>query len=131
MPPEWSPQPWLWIGFPHLADEWQGFLAAAQARIDKNFRAVQGESCRVVRVEGAGGGDLGPCVLVCPFVPGNHQRAGAADYALVQRGDQLSFGEQVQLVGQLIAPPGGYGGINMGLQLQQGVNVCGRGRTNG
>lgn len=40
MPPEWSPQDWLWIGFPHLADEWQGFLAAAQGEIAAFARAV-------------------------------------------------------------------------------------------
>lgn len=50
MPPEWSPQAWLWIGFPHLADEWQGFLAAAQAEIAAFARAVaeSGEPARLV-----------------------------------------------------------------------------------
>ena len=33
MPPEWQPQDWLWIGFPHLADEWSGVLAHAQEQI--------------------------------------------------------------------------------------------------
>lgn len=33
MPPEWHPQEWLWIGFPHLADEWPGVLARAQEQI--------------------------------------------------------------------------------------------------
>ncbi|MBV7258724.1 agmatine deiminase family protein [Erythrobacter crassostreae] len=33
MPPEWAPQDWLWIGFPHLADEWPGYLEAAQKQI--------------------------------------------------------------------------------------------------
>ncbi|NNK46070.1 MAG: agmatine deiminase, partial [Altererythrobacter sp.] len=33
MPPEWAPQDWLWIGFPHLADEWPGYLSEAQEQI--------------------------------------------------------------------------------------------------
>jgi len=33
MPPEWAPQEWLWIGFPHLAEEWPGFLERAQEQI--------------------------------------------------------------------------------------------------
>lgn len=50
MPPEWSPQDWLWIGFPHLADEWQGFLGAAQAEIAGFARAVaqSGQPARLV-----------------------------------------------------------------------------------
>ncbi|WP_033925261.1 agmatine deiminase family protein [Sphingomonas sp. 35-24ZXX] len=50
MPPEWSPQQWLWIGFPHLADEWQGFLAPAQSEIAAFARAVaeSGQPARLV-----------------------------------------------------------------------------------
>ncbi|GGB64380.1 agmatine deiminase family protein [Blastomonas aquatica] len=50
LPPEWAPQAWLWIGFPHLADEWQGFLAAAQAEIAAFARAVaeSGQPARLV-----------------------------------------------------------------------------------
>ena len=33
MPPEWYPQDWLWIGFPHLAEEWSGVIARAQEQI--------------------------------------------------------------------------------------------------
>src|SRR3546814_13345730 len=40
MPPEWAPQRWLWIGFPHLADEWPGYLAAAQEEIAAFANAV-------------------------------------------------------------------------------------------
>ena len=32
-PPEWAAQNWLWIGFPHLAEEWPGFLDRAQEQI--------------------------------------------------------------------------------------------------
>jgi agmatine deiminase len=50
MPAEWSPQDWLWIGFPHLADEWQGFLAAAQGEIAAFARTVteSGQPARLV-----------------------------------------------------------------------------------
>jgi agmatine deiminase len=50
MPPEWDLQQWLWIGFPHLADEWQGFLSAAQAEIAAFARAVaeSGQPARLV-----------------------------------------------------------------------------------
>ena len=40
MPPEWAPQDWLWIGFPHLAEEWPGFLEAAQEQIAAFANAV-------------------------------------------------------------------------------------------
>ncbi|RDC61268.1 Agmatine deiminase [Alteripontixanthobacter maritimus] len=33
MPPEWAPQDWLWIGFPHDATEWPGILPRAQEQI--------------------------------------------------------------------------------------------------
>ncbi len=40
LPPEWHPQQWLWIGFPHDGDEWPGFLAAAQEQIAAFANAV-------------------------------------------------------------------------------------------
>ncbi len=40
MPPEWAPQRWLWIGFPHLAEEWPGFLEQAQKQIAAFANAV-------------------------------------------------------------------------------------------
>ncbi|RGP42014.1 Agmatine deiminase [Altererythrobacter insulae] len=40
MPPEWAPQDWLWIGFPHLADEWPGYLDRAQEQIAAFANAV-------------------------------------------------------------------------------------------
>ena len=39
-PPEWHPQDWLWIGFPHDADEWPGFLGTAQEQIAAFANAV-------------------------------------------------------------------------------------------
>jgi agmatine deiminase len=49
MPPEWHPQDWLWIGFPHLAEEWPGFLEEAQAQIAA-FASVVAESGQEVRL---------------------------------------------------------------------------------
>jgi agmatine deiminase len=41
-PPEWHPQDWLWIGFPHDAEEWPGVLDRAQAQIAAFASAVAG-----------------------------------------------------------------------------------------
>ena len=49
LPPEWHPQDWLWIGFPHDADEWPGFLEAAQAQIAA-FASAVAESGQEVRL---------------------------------------------------------------------------------
>ena len=40
MPPEWHPQAWLWIGFPHDAAEWPGILPRAQEQIAAFANAV-------------------------------------------------------------------------------------------
>ncbi len=47
MPPEWAPQDWLWIGFPHLADEWPGVLERAQEQIAAFANAVAGSGQEV------------------------------------------------------------------------------------
>ncbi|WP_427963953.1 agmatine deiminase family protein [Altererythrobacter sp.] len=49
MPPEWAPQEWLWIGFPHLAEEWPGYLARAQEQI-AGFANAVAESGQEVRL---------------------------------------------------------------------------------
>ncbi|MDP9056733.1 MAG: agmatine deiminase family protein [Pseudomonadota bacterium] len=49
LPPEWHPQDWLWIGFPHDAEEWPGFLAQAQQQI-ADFASVVAESGQEVRL---------------------------------------------------------------------------------
>lgn len=49
MPPEWAPQDWLWIGFPHLATEWPGYLERAQEQIASFANAVA-ESGQAVRL---------------------------------------------------------------------------------
>ena len=49
IPPEWAPQDWLWIGFPHLAEEWPGFLEAAQEQIAAFANAVA-ESGQEIRL---------------------------------------------------------------------------------
>jgi agmatine deiminase len=48
-PPEWHPQDWLWIGFPHDGEEWPGYLAAAQAQIAA-FASAVAESGQQVRL---------------------------------------------------------------------------------
>jgi agmatine deiminase len=40
MPPEWHAQDLLWIGFPHLADEWSGVIERAQEQIAAFASAV-------------------------------------------------------------------------------------------
>ena len=50
MPPEWAPQDWLWIGFPHLAEEWPGWLEPAQEQIAAfaNEVAQSGQEVRLL-----------------------------------------------------------------------------------
>lgn len=50
MPPEWHPQDWLWIGFPHDAEEWPGTLGRAQEQIAAfaNVVADSGQEVRLV-----------------------------------------------------------------------------------
>ena len=49
-PAEWHPQDWLWIGFPHLADEWPGVLDRAQEQIAAfaNAVAASGQEVRLL-----------------------------------------------------------------------------------
>lgn len=49
MPPEWAPQDWLWIGFPHDAEEWPGVLSRAQEQI-AGFANAVAESGQEVRL---------------------------------------------------------------------------------
>lgn len=49
MPPEWAKQDWLWIGFPHLAEEWPGYLEAAQEQMAA-FASAVAESGQDVRL---------------------------------------------------------------------------------
>ena len=49
MPPEWAEQDWLWIGFPHDAEEWPGVLPRAQEQIAAFANAVA-ESGQEVRL---------------------------------------------------------------------------------
>lgn len=39
-PAEWEKQEWLWIGFPHLAEEWSGWIEPAQEQIAAFANAV-------------------------------------------------------------------------------------------
>jgi len=49
MPPEWHPQQWLWVGFPHQVDEWPGYLVRAQEQIAA-FASAVAESGQEVRL---------------------------------------------------------------------------------
>lgn len=49
MPPEWAPQDWLWIGFPHDAEEWPEVFSRAQEQIAAFANAVA-ESGQEVRL---------------------------------------------------------------------------------
>lgn len=49
LPPEWHPQDWLWIGFPHDPVEWPGFLEAAQVQMAQ-FASAVAESGQEVRL---------------------------------------------------------------------------------
>lgn len=49
MPPEWAPQDWIWIGFPHLAEEWPGWLEPAQEQMAA-FASAVAESGQQVRL---------------------------------------------------------------------------------
>ena len=49
MPPEWAPQDWLWIGFPHDSDEWPDILPRAQEQLAGFANAVV-ESGQEVRL---------------------------------------------------------------------------------
>ncbi len=55
LPPEWHPQAWLWIGFPHDGEEWPGFLGAAQEQIASfaNAVAASGQEVRLIVRDGA------------------------------------------------------------------------------
>ena len=48
-PPEWHPQDWLWVGFPHDAGEWPGVLGRAQEQIAA-FASAIAESGQAVRL---------------------------------------------------------------------------------
>jgi agmatine deiminase len=49
MPPEWAAQDWIWIGFPHLAEEWPGWLEPAQVQMAA-FASAVAESGQEVRL---------------------------------------------------------------------------------
>lgn len=50
MPPEWHRQDTLWIGFPHLAEEWSGVIDRAQEQIAAFASAVAatGQDTRLI-----------------------------------------------------------------------------------
>ena len=68
LPPEWHPQDWLWVGFPHDPSEWRGALARAQEQIAAFADAVarSGQEVRLIvrdaANEAAARGLVGPGV---------------------------------------------------------------------
>ena len=54
LPAEWHQQEWLWIGFPHLAEEWPGVLGRAQEQIAAfaNAVAASGQAVRLLVRDG-------------------------------------------------------------------------------
>lgn len=50
VPPEWHPQAWLWVGFPHDEAEWPGVLGRAQEQIAgfANAVAASGQEVRLL-----------------------------------------------------------------------------------
>ena len=77
MPPEWAPQEWLWIGFPHDPDEWPQVLEPAQEQIAAfaNVVADHGQAVRLIVRDGA-----------------SDARAGALCSAAVHR-ERRAFGD--------------------------------------
>ena len=49
IPPEWHPQQWLWVGFPHDLVEWPGYLGRAQEQIAA-FASAVADSGQEVRL---------------------------------------------------------------------------------
>ena len=49
IPPEWHPQQWLWVGFPHDPVEWPGYLGRAQEQIAA-FASAVADSGQEVRL---------------------------------------------------------------------------------
>ena len=72
-PPEWHPQEWLWIGFPHDAEEWPGFLARAQEQIADFANAVaeSGQQVRLIVRDAANAARAG---ALCSGAVGIEQR---------------------------------------------------------
>ena len=72
LPPEWHPQEWLWIGFPHDADEWPGTLAGAQEQIAgfANAVAESGQEVRLVVRDAANEARARQLVSACECTQG-------------------------------------------------------------
>ncbi|MEO0032472.1 MAG: hypothetical protein RIS94_2230, partial [Pseudomonadota bacterium] len=68
MPPEWHPQDWLWIGFPHIADEWAGVIGPAQEQIAAFASAVADSGQQVRLIVRDAGNAMRAQSLVSPAV---------------------------------------------------------------
>jgi agmatine deiminase len=69
VPPEWHPQAWLWIGFPHDAEEWPGLLGRAQEQIAAFANAVA-ESGQAVRLVVRDEANLAQAAALCSATVG-------------------------------------------------------------
>lgn len=92
LPPEWHPQDWLWIGFPHDADEWPEVLARAQEQIAAFADAVaeSGQAVRLLVRDGAN--EARARTLVGPAV--TLERRAYGDVWLRDTGPLVVLGEQ-------------------------------------
>ncbi|WP_082992721.1 agmatine deiminase family protein [Erythrobacter sp. QSSC1-22B] len=92
MPPEWAPQDWLWIGFPHDAEEWPGVLSRAQEQIAgfANAVAESGQEVRLLVRDAAN--EARARELVSPAV--TLERRAYGDIWLRDTGPLVVLGEQ-------------------------------------
>jgi agmatine deiminase len=73
-PPEWHPQDWLWIGFPHDPEEWPGFLEAAQVQIAA-FASAVADSGQEVRLIVRDAANAARARVLCSSAVGIEQHA--------------------------------------------------------
>ena len=85
-PPEWHPQDWLWIGFPHDADEWPGFLPRAQEQIAA-FASAVADSGQQVRLIVRNAANEARARALCSGAVRLQQRAYGDIYLTAHRAD--------------------------------------------
>ena len=117
MPPEWHPQQWLWVGFPHDPVEWPGFLGQAQEQIAAFANAVA-ESGQAVRLIVRDAANAARARALCSCAVTLEQRR-FGDVWLRDTGPLV-----VQRGGELIAQRFGFNGWG-GKYLMQGDQEIG------
>ena len=114
MPPEWAPQAWLWIGFPHDASLWVDELVPAQEQIAAFANAVAetGQQVRLVVRDAANEArarELVSGAVMC-------ERHAYGDIWLRDSGPLVIFDESGRRTEEIVqGPPGDY------LALYRGV----------